>query len=245
MILQLQVQKLINKGRIPRRGQMFILTSLLMVVYAVAIIAVLSEIQVTQNTEQDSAKLTEYYLDFIEETENFQNVILANITSSTPWADAGEAQGAATNNISNYFQSYDQYIEKTGIITEIKHLETIYSDDIDIGNSGAFNTKMEINITSYFEIDMYSTKTGASLSVNTSVFQGYLLEYSDPVWSLTKVDRSGNIVEFISGAFIEVDGTEYYIEGLNGEYDFTPIAAYDETTDNLVFVLPNGITIWN
>ncbi|MHA2277092.1 MAG: hypothetical protein ACXAC2_15060, partial [Candidatus Kariarchaeaceae archaeon] len=184
-----------------RRGQVFVLASLLLVVYAVSIIAILSELSVTKLNNQNEGDLNEVFSDLVIETDRHNAMVIARISQGIiPLANA-------PNEITTFFTSYSNYLLEKSIFATINVLNIDPSPDIRSLSTGGNATSILAYINVSIQISLTSGISNENLQFTTTLFTGYQASYDQPntLWYVSRVNENLEIIEPILGAQFYLD----------------------------------------
>ncbi|MHA2104611.1 MAG: hypothetical protein ACW981_14380 [Candidatus Hodarchaeales archaeon] len=218
-----------------RRGQVFVLASLLLVVYAVSIIAILSELSVTKLNNQNEGDLNEVFSDLVIEADKHNSIIMARISQGIiPLANA-------QNEISTFFTNYSTFLLDKSVFATINILNIDPSPDIRSVSTGLDVTSILAYINVSIQISLTSGISNENLQFTSTLFTGYQAIYDqiNSLWYISRVNEDLEIIEPILGA-------QFYLNSVltppsvnyNGYYEIGP----DLNTE---IRLPNGIYLYN
>jgi hypothetical protein len=218
-----------------RRGQVFVLASLLLVVYAVSIIAILSELSVTKLNNQNEGDLNEVFSDLVIEADRHNSIVIARISQGII------PLGNAPNEITTFFTNYRNHLLEKSIFATINVLNIDASPDIRSASTGLNATPIITYINVSIQISLTSGISNENLQFTTTLFTGYQASYDQPntLWYVSRVNENLEIMEPILGA-------QFYLNSVltpsttsyNGYYEIGP----DPVTE---IRLPNGVYLYN
>lgn len=229
----MQKKLFLNLHKRPRKGQVFILASLLLVVYAVSIIALLSEVSIDQSNTDSNPNLSRSLNDFISELDNFQTILIARVTQGNiTTADL-------SSSYSNFISQYQSYLQNKGIFSSITNLGPISSTNLRATNSNNNLTDVLVSLETTVQVVLNTGSSSDQVQLTYTLFTGFNATYNNSQWFISHVDKNGYILNPILGVDFYLNGvqviptTEY-----NGYYKII----LDPQTQ---IRLPNGIFIYN
>lgn len=230
----MRYNKQLQKVQRKRRAQVFILASLLLVVYAVSIIAILSEMSVLSSKDQSEGNINQALNDLIAEIDKHNIITMARVTQGNFTLAEAEA------NITIFYSNYENYLLNRGIFASITNLGINISTDVRntyIGSTIKINPYIELSL----QISLRSGLTDENVLFTTSIFTGFRANYDVPssLWHLRRVNASLSDIEPLLGA-------EFY----NGVVLTNPSSSFNGFYEIPLFAqtqirLPNGIYLHN
>ncbi len=218
-----------------RRAQVFILASLLLVVYAVSIIAILSEMSVLSSKDQSEGNINQALNDLITEIDKHNIITMARVTQGNFTLAEAEA------NITTFYTNYENYLQDRGIFATITSLgPSNISTDVRntfVGSTNETIPYIEVSL----QISLISGLSDESVLFTTSIFTGFRATYdgSSSLWHLRRINASLSDIEPILGAqFYNGVVLTNPSSSFNGFYE---IPLFNQTQIRL----PNGIYLHN
>ena len=195
LVIKMRNIRRLQKMQKRRRAQVFILASLLLVVYAVSIIAILSEMSVVSSNDQSKGNISQALNDLITEIDNYNVITIARITQG----DITRTQ--ADTEISNFYSDYENYLLDKGIFATITILG-LANISSDVRNTYTGSTEIIPYIELSLQISLTSGIKNENVLFTTSIFTGFRATYDAPssLWHLRKINASLADIEPLLGA---------------------------------------------
>jgi hypothetical protein len=226
-------KKLVNRIKQPRRGQVFILASLLLVVYAVSIIAILSEMSVINLNNQNEGDLNQAFSDLVFEIDKHNTIVMARVTQGLI------NPTKASNEISVFLIDYTSFLQNKGIFATINLLNTVINPDVTSTNSGVNKTDIIPSIELSIQFFLTSATSNEDLQFTTTIFTGYRAIHDGTYWHVKRVDGNLSDIEPVLGA-------EFYLGGIPTPPTSIFNGFYEVALNSLTEIrLPNGIYLYN
>ncbi|OLS27766.1 MAG: hypothetical protein HeimC3_02340 [Candidatus Heimdallarchaeota archaeon LC_3] len=229
-------KKQFQKVQRKRRAQVFILASLLLVVYAVSIIAILSEMSVLSSKDQSEGNINQALNDLISEIDKYNIITMARITQNI------STRQEAVTGISNFYSNYSSYFLDKGIFATITNLGINISTDVRNNNTGIINNP---EIMPYIELSLQISLTSGlsneKVLFTTTIFTGFRATYDLPssLWHLRRINASLTDIRPLMGA--EFYNTSVLINPSLSYNGFYEIPLFNQTQIRL----HNGIFLYN
>ena len=225
----------LSKKRSKTKGQVFILATLIIVVYTVSIIAVVTELSVDR-TKTDEVNLTHIVNEYLSEMHYQLEMGLYNYikNSLTP--------NAVISSLQTFISSFSLYAASKGVDTSINLRQNEFS--ISAKQSGSpisvinfppdFNQTIFISLNS--SINFQSSNSGSKVTglfIHYYAINAFISNGAQTSLFITEKDFYGNILEYITGVTFSTPATAPTDNG-NGNYDGSFGGGID-------FTIPSGI----
>ena len=223
------IQKMKSLKNFPRsRGQVFILATLIIVVYTVSIVAVVTEVSINR-TKTDSVNLTHTVNEYVTDMKYQLRVGLYDYVHNGVSADTVIA------NIQTFISSFTQYASTRGIDASInlRLNEFIISATQNTGVltpvvlNPNYNGIMFISLNS--SILFQSSNSGSKISgvfIHYFGMNAFISGTSPNDLILTEKDFYGNTLHYITGATFTT--ALAYTDNNNGDYTFSSTLAGEQ-----------------
>ena len=220
------------------RGQVFVMATLLIVVYSVSIIAVVTELSV-ERYHEDEINLNQALSEYIDEM-NFQleKSLFKYITNSSATEDT------IISDLESFVQIFTQYALFKGIqfTFEPKYDEfsliavknNVAPSPIDLTNDFSQDISINLNVT----VNLQSINSASSISgILTHYFgiHAFISSNNQNTLTFTQIDQNGNVLKYLSGITFTSPVTP--VDEENGDYTYAP--GYDGQA--IYAILPSGI----
>lgn len=227
-----------------KRGQVFILATLIIVVYSVAMISVVTQLSINQ-TKTDTVDLPHMVNEYLTDMKYQLEIGLYDYVNN------GASNDTVISNIQSFVNTFSQYASTKGIDTSINlrlnefaiHATSTNGPFNPVG-AGGLNDTMSISINS--SILFQSSNSGSKIS---GIFIHYfainvLISSSNlNALILTEKDSFGNTLKYISGAsFTSPTGV---IDNSNGTYTYNPSLGVSFAGSQLSISLPSGLEFFS
>ena len=218
-----------------KRGQVFILATLIIVVYTVSMIAVVTEVSINR-TKTDTVNLTHMVDEYLSEM-NYQlelglynYVLFPSVTADT-----------VISNLQSFVTAFSQYASNKGIATTINlRLNEFVINATKNNAASATVTTTPYTNTMYMSLNssivFQSSNGGSSISgvfIHYYGINAYISSLTPTLLTLTQKDFYGNTLSYITGANFTTPGG--VVDNHNGDYTGIFVGSSYNTT------LPSGL----
>lgn len=219
-----------------RKGQVFILATLIVVVYTVSMIAVVTELSINR-TKTDSVNLTHMVDEYLADMNYQLEIELFNYIHNP-----ATTQDTVITNLQSFISSFNQYASNKGVSTTINLRLNEFSIVAKQNNIAASNIALTYDTTYYISlnssIQFQSSNSGSKVSgvfIHYFGINVFVSATNANQLILTQKDFYGNTLKYIAGAtFASPVGVT---DNNNGVYSYT--GSYSGTA--LSINLPSGL----
>ena len=207
------------------RGQVFILATLIIVVYTVSIVAVVTEVSINR-TKTDTVNLTHTVNEYVADMKYQLRVGLYDYVHN------GVSPDTVITNIQSFISSFSQYASTRGIDTSInlRLNEFVINATQNAGVLTPVVLNPNYNRTMYISLNssilFQSSNSGSKISgvfIHYFGINAFISGTSTNDLILTEKDFYGNTLNYITGATFSTALT--YTDNSNGDYTFSsPLA---------------------
>ena len=220
-----------------KRGQIFLISTFLLVAYAIPIMITLSELKTT-NIEELEPCLFQYINEYNIELNYLLQEIMYLRTNN------GSTDVSLFGTLQSFSQQFEQYLSSNGITGTFTLNTNGFTISADNGPAQPINRipyEKSIYVKIHVAVILISSANHAKLVTDVNSFYGikaFISENSTGIiLGLGQINANGNIIKFISGAHFSINVIDLH----NGYYNLGKI------TDNIGFncILPSGIKFYS
>jgi len=232
------ILKKIKFNRIRRqRAQVFILATLLIVVYGISIITVISEFSIRKFDNDDQLKANDLLGEFLREMDYQMQIVLYNQTNGL---------STSSSDIELFQESFRQYL----LIKGFQATFTFQPGNFIINALaapiplGSLPTIQMINTTAQTSVNLFSSEDYTIITGNFIHFTGLEISVNGLLITIRQVDISGETIHYFSNVeTVRVNGVIVTpINYNNGSFGISPAITVSDTFN---VTLNNGIRFYS